>query len=113
MSSLDLEKIEERWARRSGGTRLRTCQSELTLTRIEGARLIAEVRRLQGVVMKELLEKLNKSTPFRMFRPKKDQRCSRCREKIQANTSAWKPSKNIGSWKPNAVLCHDCVEPKK
>lgn len=59
--------------------------------------------------MKESQEKLNKGTPFRMFRPKKDRQCVGCRKKIQANTAGWKPSKNVGSWKPEVVLCHGCV----
>lgn len=50
-----------------------------------------------------------RGTPFRQFKPRTNRRCDGCKVILEAKSAAWKPSKNIGGFKPEVVLCNDCV----
>lgn len=54
-------------------------------------------------------EIVNDKTPFRRFTVQKARICTKCRDFIRKGTRAWKPARNEGGWKPDVVLCDECV----
>lgn len=52
---------------------------------------------------------VDKKTPFKRFVARTGRSCNRCRRLVNAGDLAWKPSENVGSWRPSAVICVACA----
>jgi len=58
-------------------------------------------------------EIINRNTPFKPVRIRSSRSCTGCKRMQLKDMIAWKPTKSLGAWKMDAVLCAAYVKPVK